>query len=427
MTRSQARRPSLLFFTDSYPDDLALEQTFIAPQLPFLMEAFERVFLIPSHLGGSRLPIPSEVTIDEGLAQRLNDRRRTLARGLRSRLLLEDVGGRRGIAWRKDAVRRLLAMAGRAEITKSWIDELLARHDLDPIDCVGYSFWWDHAAVGLALARTRHPTLLAVARANGVDLFEERHTPPYLPLRQFSLANLDRIFLASEAGLRYVASRHPELVDQCEVARLGTSDPGFSSRRSGDRAFAAVSCSGLVPVKRVDLIARAIGHAATARPDVSFTWHHFGGGGQVESVEREVGRLPPNAEAILHGQRPPEEIVSFYRDHEVDVFLNASSSEGGSPVAIMEAASCGIPVVATAVGGNPEIVSERNGVLLSEHGAPDEFGAAVLSILDRPESADRMRLESRCVWEERFSAETNYLHFARTLAEMRSRRTHGES
>ena len=40
----------------------------------------------------------------------------------------------------------------------------------------------------------------------------------------------------------------------------------------------------------------------------------------------------------------------------IDVFVNASVTEGGSPVAVQEAVSCSIPIIATDAGGNGEIV-----------------------------------------------------------------------
>ena len=49
--------------------------------------------------------------------------------------------------------------------------------------------------------------------------------------------------------------------------------------------------------------------------------------------------------------------------NDFDLFVNMSLSEG-IPVSIMEAISFGIPIIATNVGGNAEIVNDETGVLI---------------------------------------------------------------
>ena len=115
------------------------------------------------------------------------------------------------------------------------------------------------------------------------------------------------------------------------------------------------------------------------------------------------------------GNVPNPEVMRYYREQPVDVFVNVSSTEGGVPVAIQEAISCGIPVIATAVGGNPEIVSEKNGILLSANPNSEEIGTALLKLWDDPRMATQMRQESRRVWQRSYNAEVNFRAFADRL------------
>ena len=112
--------------------------------------------------------------------------------------------------------------------------------------------------------------------------------------------------------------------------------------------------------------------------------------------------------------------MSFYRECPADVFINASETEG-TPVAVMEAVSCGIPVIATAVGGNQEIVGERNGILLSENPSPHEIADAILNLLDNRKMSLEMRDESRRIWMERYNADANYSAFAERLRSIREK------
>jgi glycosyltransferase involved in cell wall biosynthesis len=122
----------------------------------------------------------------------------------------------------------------------------------------------------------------------------------------------------------------------------------------------------------------------------------------------------------LPGYTGRETLMSFYRDCPLDVFINASETEG-TPVAVMEAVSCGIPVIATSVGGNREIVGERNGILLDENPSPQEIADSIINLLDDPKTAHAMREGSRKVWMERYNADANYEAFAGRLSSIREK------
>jgi glycosyltransferase involved in cell wall biosynthesis len=417
----QQRASTLLVFTQSYPYAVALEDTFLAPELPHLRDAFDDVIVIPGSLEGSRASVPAHIEVDEEFAQFLkgHSRRSELAaRGNISRLLREELTEDPWLVARPIRLSRLLAAASRAELTRTWVKGLLGRRRVSPSACVAYTFWCDAVTAGLGLLKRESPGLVVVSRAHGADLYPDRHDPPYLPCRAFTLRQLDRLLPDSERGVAFVAEHYPWFASRCEVARMGVADPGFVTPRSPAGRFVVVSCSRIVPLKRVELIGEAVDHLARARPDTQFEWYHFGEGPLQPRVEKIAQRLAPNAKAHLPGYSSVEALFSFYRRNRVDVFVNASVSEGTS-VAVMEAISCGIPVVATAVGGNPEIVSSENGALVGPDPAPAEIAAAMSDLLDRPDDAEARREGSRRVWRAKYDARANYAAFAKLLASLR--------
>jgi glycosyltransferase involved in cell wall biosynthesis len=80
-----------------------------------------------------------------------------------------------------------------------------------------------------------------------------------------------------------------------------------------------------------------------------------------------------------------------------------SSDSEGMPVALMEAAACGVPVVATAVGGVPDMVVEGMTGRVVPPGDPAAFAGALEELLSDPALRRRMGAAARRHAVERFS------------------------
>ncbi len=85
-----------------------------------------------------------------------------------------------------------------------------------------------------------------------------------------------------------------------------------------------------------------------------------------------------------------------------DVFAQPSRSEG-LPLAILEAMSRSVPVVASRVGGIPEAIEDGRSGLLARPGDPDAFVRALATILGSPEQAERLGQHARARVEREFS------------------------
>jgi colanic acid/amylovoran biosynthesis glycosyltransferase len=169
-------------------------------------------------------------------------------------------------------------------------------------------------------------------------------------------------------------------------------------------------------VKRLPLLVDALAIFGTLVDSIRVEWVHIGDGETRHAVAHGVRHLPPNVGATLLGHLPNSAVKEYYETHSIDAFVNVSASEG-IPVSIMEAQSFGVPVVACAVGGVPEIVDDANGVLLPEDVSASAVAEALASLTN--EKTNRLkRNNSLRTWSERFNAERNYAEFAARLHDM---------
>jgi glycosyltransferase involved in cell wall biosynthesis len=415
-------QPTVVLLTGSYPYDLMGEGSFLGPELPYLVREFARVLVVPAARGGGRADLPDGIEVDESLAIALATRvgpLKTFRHAMICPPARGEIGRRLDVLRSVTAVRRLIASAATATCVARWYADFSESHRLDSRSTVLYSYWLDALPIGLALARIRQPLLVVVSRGHRVDVYEEEQSPPYLPCRKWLLKHLDRVFLVSENARSYLLSRYPEAVDRLMVSRLGSPEPGFLASPSADGILRVVSCSAFLPVKQVDVLARGLMLAAGNRRDRPIEWHHFGGGPLRREIETLLSEsTPSNLSWAFRGHVSNAELFHRYRSHPTDLFANTSRSEG-IPVSIMEAQSCGIPVMAPAVGGVPEAVSPENGFLLPAPATPAAVAEVVGSVLCTPGLLGPLRDRSRRSWEGRFRAAHNFGTFARELSALR--------
>jgi glycosyltransferase involved in cell wall biosynthesis len=188
------------------------------------------------------------------------------------------------------------------------------------------------------------------------------------------------------------------------LSRLGVKKQVFNSLES--KPFSIVSCSNVIPLKRVELIAQALKLIA-----LPYTWTHFGDGPLLENIKAEF----QNEHHLFQGRVSNTEVLTFYQKHTPHLFINVSSSEG-IPVSIMEAFSFGISVIATDVGGNGEIVNGKNGTLVPADISAEELSEIIQEYIEmNNESYKKKRLAAYKTWEEGFNAGKNYGEFVELL------------
>jgi glycosyltransferase involved in cell wall biosynthesis len=178
--------------------------------------------------------------------------------------------------------------------------------------------------------------------------------------------------------------------------------------------FLLVSCSNIIPLKRVNLIAEALKNI-TATP---IKWVHIGDGPERNKLEALIQELTGNIQVKLLGRLSNSNVKRYYAENRPDLFINVSTSEG-VPVSIMEAMSFGISVIATNVGGNNEIVSAENGYLLPSQLSPEDLANSIKSFIDLTLKQKEVKRQSSYeTWKDKYNAEINFREFVKTIQDL---------
>ena len=160
------------------------------------------------------------------------------------------------------------------------------------------------------------------------------------------------------------------------------------------RRIAVVAC--LREEKRIDVLLAAAPHILTRYPDAEFL---IAGEGECrQALMDQVRALSIAGRVAFLGHRDDvAEVLGMS-----DVFVLPSRSEA-LPNSVMEAMASGLPVVASAVGGIPELVLDGRTGRLVPAGDPDALASAILELLDAPDRLAEFGRAGRQRMEQSFS------------------------
>lgn len=160
----------------------------------------------------------------------------------------------------------------------------------------------------------------------------------------------------------------------------------YNGTRMAQRASRVLFVGGLVPVKNVACLLRAIAIVRTRCPDVSLTV--IGDGEEREALGNLTRELGIDAHVRFKGQKDKNEIAMIMRESG---FLALPSLWENQPCVTVEVMACGLPIVASAVGGIPETVPEFAGILVKP-ASVDDLASAIQTMIAEINRFDARRI-----------------------------------
>jgi glycosyltransferase involved in cell wall biosynthesis len=198
-----------------------------------------------------------------------------------------------------------------------------------------------------------------------------------LPLRL--LYRRSRFLTISHASARDIA-RHGIDLERIEVGYIGVESEAFEHRPERRAPVPTILYLGrLKRYKRIEVLLEALERTPEAVLEIA------GDGDHRAALESEIASRGLSDRVRMHGHVSEERKRELYQEAWVNV--TASSAEGWA-LSVMEAAACGTPTAALAVGGVRESVEDgRTGLLASD---PAELAERIQLILRDPELRDSL-------------------------------------
>jgi glycosyltransferase involved in cell wall biosynthesis len=256
------------------------------------------------------------------------------------------------------------------------------------------SFWRKAVfmAIGLAL---RWPVIFHL-HGGGFAHFHARCSPLERRAIRFFLDHAAAIVVVSERWGAWMreTTRNPRIVCIPNPVALPAEQGG------GAREAALVVFSGRCePAKGIHDLLDAV---AALRPVCPRLRVECAGDGDLGALKRRAAGLGIAAQVTMRGWIGPRERAALLE--RAAVFVMPSHAEG-MPMSLLEAMAAGCPVIASAVGGIPDLVSHDVNGLLVPPRDPVALAEALRTLLRDPRRAARLGREARATIARRHTAE----------------------
>ena len=400
---------TVVLITSSYPYGAVTERTFVEPEIEALAERFDRVVVMPMIRKGERTmsALPANVEVSDLWLDHV-DRGSKWWR-LRHVPTAEFFRLTRGQLTDLTTVKYVLSAIEFADALPYFVKSL----GLDLKQTVFYTFWFEYTTDALGLARQRGMDVTYVSRCHNHDIY----TPIAHVSRAQAIAQSQGLYDVSLAGAGYMRKTFPQQADKVKSVILGSikayPEDINPAKGSGD-TLTFYSCSRVEPVKRVALNLEMLRHLAQTMPETKIEWIHAGGGSLLETLRKDASALPPNLTVSILGELSNRDAQRIFCDRHIDAFVLLSTLEG-LPIAICEALSYGVPVIATDAGGTGEIVNDKVGKLLPVDLTTGDFCKAVSHVVD---GGEEMRQTAINVWKEKYDGNATRRLFAEEISKL---------
>lgn len=266
------------------------------------------------------------------------------------------------------------------------------------IDCIDAHFVYPDGLAALLLGKILGVPVTVSARGTDINLYPSFRL--IRPMIRWTLSKADGVIAVSSA-LKDAMVRLGVHPDKIQVIPNGVDAQRFHllDREEAKRKLnlpreilLLVSVGALIRLKGHPTLVRAFARIAPRHPELML--YILGEGPLRSELEALVCELNLQDRVSLPGKRPNEELPQWFNAAELSLLTSARE---GWPNVVTESLACGTPVVATRVGGVPEILhSQELGIVVDQtiESVADGLERALLTNWDRETISEQTRVRT---------------------------------
>lgn len=217
--------------------------------------------------------------------------------------------------------------------------------------------------------------------------------------------------VANSNGLRDLA-RAFESRFEIPIISNGVDLEGYKSENRNETFPLLLSVGRVVYQKGFDLAMRAL----AGIKDIEWKWYIAGDGPQMEALQTLAKELGIAERVIFLGWQSRVDLIEQYKKASLFIF---PSRHEGMPNALLEAMASGLPVIATCIAGNEELVVDGETGFLVPSEDVNALGVAIRKLLTDAVLRQQMGLASRHRVEENYSWESTAKQYAILLEKVK--------
>ena len=389
---------TLIIATYSYP--FSTGEQFLELELKVLSAYFEEIILLPKMVIGNKRKLPA-ANINVFIAETHSTKKTFKLTNIFSVLfifMVEFYKTKHKLIYLKK-MRYYISYLKNAFVSANDLYNQLAIHHPNAIY---YTYWFDEITLQFSILKNQDKLKTILTRAHGGDVYEYQHqeTDYIFPYRNFQMKTLNNISVVSNNGAQHIISDYYQQKNKVTVNHLACESFGLKNQLKSS-IFTIVSCSTFYSYKRIPYLIETL-----KRCTQSINWIHIGDEGDEKEIALAlVKQFPKHIKFEFKGFMNHTDIKELYNKQPINLFINVSKSEG-MPVTLMEAISCGIPILATNVGGVSDIANEQTGIIIDVKTTSSELAVLLDEIIKGNHQLPNQKMIIR-FWENNFS-ENNY-------------------
>ncbi len=231
------------------------------------------------------------------------------------------------------------------------------------------------------------------AAKNANSILWQRFPSLYFGLERFLMAQFDKVISCNSNSTQFYRRRYPQFADHIDDFKYAIDPEVFQPLSAAqlqvtrakvlqryelaDNTKLILFAGRLHPQKDPLLLVRAI--AALKDPSAHLL---MAGDGELRAdIEAEIDKLQLQDRITLLGPVPHAQLAEL---HQVASTFVLSSVYEGLPLAILEALSCGTPIVTMRSGHTPNVLTPNSGIVVDER-SPAALAAALHQVIAHPE------------------------------------------